>query len=51
MEFRSVFFRDRSLFFEFGFIGEELIESVFPLCRLTISLITRRSVCREKAII
>ena len=46
MEFRSVFLRDLLLF-----LDKEFVVSCLPLCRLTISPITRRSECREKAIV
>ena len=45
IEFRSDFFRDLLLLLLFlgGLVDEEFIVSFFPLCRLTISPITRRS--------
>jgi hypothetical protein len=49
IEFRSFVFRDRLLFLRCP-TDEEFIVSFLPLCRLTISPITRRSECREKAI-
>lgn len=42
IEFRSDFFRDLLLFLG-GLVEEEFIVSFLPLCRLTISPITRRS--------
>ena len=50
IEFRSVIFRDRLLLIWLLRVDESIV-SLLPLCRLTISPITRRSDCREKAII